>query len=66
NVIGQGLRTTVLFSDLTVSWMLRHNLFLDLRQIVRKSDSALPALNTNTSLTAVALRLNFAKRDYEF
>ncbi|MFM7193164.1 MAG: hypothetical protein ACKOYP_00075, partial [Bacteroidota bacterium] len=66
NVIGQGLRTTVLFSDLTVSWMLRHNLFLDLRQIVRKSDSALPALNTNTSLTAVALRFNFAKRDYEF
>lgn len=66
NVIGQGLRTTVLFSDLTASWMVRHNLFLDLRQIVRKSDSALPALNTNTSLTAVALRLNFAKRDYEF
>lgn len=66
NVIGQGLRTTVLFSDLTVSWMVRHNLFLDFRQIVRKSESALPALNTNTSLTAVALRLNFAKRDYEF
>ena len=66
NKIAQGLRTTVLFGDLSASWMIRHNLFLDLRQIIRKSESALPALNTNTALTAVALRLNFAKRNYEF
>ena len=66
NEIAQGLRTTVLFADLSASWMLRHNLFLDFRQILRKSDSEVPSLNPSPSLTAVALRLNFAKRNYEF
>ncbi len=66
NVIGQGERMTVLFADVSASWMLRHNLFLEARQFLRKSESSVAALNTNTSLTAVALRLNFARRNYEF
>lgn len=66
NKIGQGVRNTVAFMDLTASFQLRHNLFIDVKQIIRYSSSPVPVYNNNTTSTSVALRLNIARRSYDF
>ena len=66
NTIGQGQQTRVLFADLSASWMIKHNLFIDLRQTVRRSVSDLPDLDNSSSLSSIALRLNIAARTYEY
>ena len=66
NFIGQGQQTSVFFADLNASWMLRHNLFIDLRQTFRNSTSELTKFDNSSSLTSIALRLNIAPRTYEY
>jgi hypothetical protein len=66
NTIAQGNRNTILFADFTGSYMLKHNLFIDVKQVVRQSKSDLAAFNSYTSLTSLALRWNIAQRHYDF
>ncbi len=66
NKIGQGYDNTIIYSDLLVSYMLKHNFFIDLKQTFRNSKSPNPAFNNNTSLSSVALRWNIASRSYDF
>jgi len=64
NLIAQGRETIVSYGDLRLSFMLRHNLFVDLRQLLRMSDSQAIRLIYNTSLTSVALRWNMPYRNF--
>ena len=66
NKIGQGIGNDILFGTLTLSWQLKHNLFIDANIILRKSESAVSAYNNNTSVSSLALRWNIARRLYEF
>jgi len=66
NKIAQGTDNRIMFADLQLSYMLRHNFFLDLRQTFRNSKSADPAFNNNTSLSTFAIRWNIASRTYDF
>lgn len=66
NTIGQGTSNTILFVDFTLSYMIKHNLFIDGKQILRQSKSDLAAYNSNTSLTSLALRWNIPQRLYDF
>ena len=66
NTIAQGVENKIMFIDFTTSYMLKHNFFIDVKQTFRKSESADPFYNNNTSVTSVALRLNIAQRLYEF
>jgi hypothetical protein len=66
NKIGQGVATDILYASFTASWQLRHNVFIDASVIMRKTESAVDILNTNTSLTSLALRINIPQRLYEF
>ncbi|PRY07880.1 hypothetical protein CLV24_12270 [Pontibacter ummariensis] len=66
NEIGQGIATDLLFLDLTLSYQLKHNMFLDLRQVLRRSDAEINALDHNTVFTSVAFRWNIAPRLYVF
>jgi hypothetical protein len=66
NTIAQGNSNTITFIDLTASYMLKHNLFIEAKQIMRKSESDLPFYNNNTSLTSLAIRWNIPARTYEF
>ncbi|MFM9838873.1 MAG: hypothetical protein ACKVOQ_11450 [Cyclobacteriaceae bacterium] len=66
NSITQGNSNSITFIDLTASYMLKHNLFIEAKQIMRKSDSDLPFYNNNTSLTSLAIRWNIPARTYEF
>jgi len=66
NTIGQGQETSVMNVQLTASWMIRHNLFVDVQHIRRNSESELPEFTRKTNLTSLALRLNIARRSYDF
>ncbi|PSR55022.1 hypothetical protein AHMF7605_16685 [Adhaeribacter arboris] len=66
NKVGQGVTTDQLHVDVTASWQLRHNLFLDVKQILRKVDSQLAARSNNTAYTTLAFRWNIPQRLHEF
>ena len=66
NKIGQGIANDILFGSLSISWQLKHNVFIDANIIVRKSESALALYNNNTTISSLALRWNIPKRLYEF
>ncbi len=66
NTIGQGIKTNQLHLDLTATFMLRHNLFIDLKQIIRRTDAAEDLLDKNTAYTSFALRWNIPQRLHEF
>jgi len=66
NKIGQGITNDILFGSLSISWQLKHNVFIDANVIVRKSESALALYNNNTTISSLALRWNIPKRLYEF
>ncbi len=66
NRTGQGAVTKIMYTDFTVSYQLKHNLFLDFRQIIRQSDSERKDLNYDNISSFFALRLNMAQRNYDF
>lgn len=66
NETGQGVKNDLIFGSLSLSWMLKHNLFIDANLIVRKSESPVSLYNNNTTITSLALRWNIPKRLYEF
>ncbi|MEO1053562.1 MAG: hypothetical protein AAFX87_23205 [Bacteroidota bacterium] len=66
NEIAQGIGTDLLFLDLTASYQLRHNLFIDVKQVFRDLDSELDERDQNTSFTSVSLRWNIPQRVHEF
>ncbi|MFD2248643.1 hypothetical protein [Pontibacter ruber] len=66
NEIGQGIKTNQVHLDLTASFQLRHNVFVDLKQILRRTDAELNTLDKNTAFTSVAFRWNIPQRLHEF
>ncbi len=66
NTIGQGISTHLLFADLTASYQFKHNLFFDVKHIMRKVDSEVPANSEDTNYTSVSLRWNIPQRLHEF
>lgn len=66
NKIGQGIGTNLLFVDFTASYQLKHNFFIDLKQIYRKLDSDLSERNQDSYFVSLFLRLNIPQRLNEF
>ncbi|MCB2378915.1 hypothetical protein LGH70_15040 [Hymenobacter sp. BT635] len=67
NSVGQGNATQLLHGDLTASYMVKHNLWLDAKQIVRRQTGAATAIGNGTeAFFSVALRWNIAQRLHEF
>jgi hypothetical protein len=66
NKTGQGQQTTIFLADFTASYMVAHNLFIDVKQTFRKSESTLPEYTTTNNITTISLRLNVAQRSYDF
>jgi hypothetical protein len=61
---GDGIKNNLTFLDLTVSYRLKHNLFIDLKHIYRKLNT--DNSTNSTQFSSLALRLNIAARDYSF
>ncbi|MBZ0246261.1 MAG: hypothetical protein K8H85_09965 [Cyclobacteriaceae bacterium] len=66
NTIGQGLLTKVTYLDITASYMLKHNLFIDMKLIRRDSAISQISGTNNTTITSLALRWNIGQRLYDF
>lgn len=71
NKIGQGVPLKRMFVSLTASYMIKHNVFVELQHIQRKDDYENPPSSAvyfegKTSITSLALRWNIATRNYDF
>ena len=66
NEIGQGVATKLIYGDLTLSYMWKHNLFFDLRGIYRKLDSDMNERDSNTSYFSISMRWNIARKLHDF
>ncbi|MBX2965747.1 MAG: hypothetical protein KF845_06350 [Cyclobacteriaceae bacterium] len=66
NTIAQGNRNNIMMMNVTASWQLKHNVFIDATATIRNSESAVDAYNYNSTITSLALRWNIAQRLYEF
>ncbi|MGZ5243072.1 MAG: hypothetical protein ACXWW0_04295 [Bacteroidia bacterium] len=64
NELLQGLKTTTTFAEVTASYMLRHNLFIDANVLLRLQKNALKT--QNTTFYGAGLRLNFTQPDYTY
>lgn len=60
--IGQGVRTNLMIGEITASYMIWHNLFLDLQIAYRKTTSDLPQFASNTINGSVGVRWNINVR----
>ena len=63
HTIGQGVTNHLAIASLNASYMLRHNLFIDLNHIYR-NQRAEGADDLASNFTQVGLRLNFVRQDY--
>ena len=66
NSIAQGVPLYTRFTDLRVSYMLFHNLFLDGRLLSRREKSPRNTVQHKTRLTTIALRYNIPYRQQTF
>ena len=67
NFIGQGHTVRTTFTDLRLTYMLKHNLFLEARQLFRTADCPTNALlNSKTTMSSFSIRYNLAYRQQVF
>jgi hypothetical protein len=66
NTVGQGISNRLFLLDLNASYMLKHNLFIDLSLTSRRLDSDNNTLNKNTLNFAAALRWNIGQKQFIF
>ena len=66
NTIAQGVKTNLLMADLVATYMIKHNLFIDLQVAYRKTSSNINQFNSNTIFVNGTVRWNFAERRWDF
>lgn len=66
NEIGQGVLTNLYIADLIVSYMVRHNIFIDLQATYRKTGSQLGLFDTEALFANIAFRWNIGERRWDF
>ena len=64
NFIGQGRNTLITYADLRLSYMIKHNIFIDARYLYRLQDSGYRPDRYTTNLASIALRWNLAYRNW--
>jgi len=63
NYVGTGATTKIMMADIAVSYMVRHNLWIDFNTIIRRQRSTVAALNTNTLWAAINIRMNIGRKE---
>ncbi len=66
NELGQGIATTLTIGDLTASYQLWHNIFVDLRYLYRLQDASAINLNQKTNFLSFSLRVNIDRIRYDY
>lgn len=65
NTIGQGVKNTLFIADFTMSYMIKHNFFIDLRYTQRNLNNALYG-QFNTTVLTLTIRMNMAQIQYDY
>lgn len=66
NTLGQGIENNIVLLNLQLTWMLRHNLFIDFNQILRAQEVSIASRSYNSAVTTVGIRWNIPKRNHDF
>ncbi len=66
NETGQGVAATIDIFGVDASWMLFHNLFVDVKFLLRRKNSADDARDMKTSLWGIGLRMNIWNENLDF
>lgn len=66
NFTGQGVAATTLLAGLDLSWQLYHNMYLDLKVLIRRKNSADEQRDLSTRLFCFGLRANMWNRNFDF
>lgn len=66
NAIGQGISANTLLAGMDVSYMVRHNIFLDAKVFYRNKDSEMDSRDQNLMYFGAGLRMNIAKNRMDF
>ncbi len=66
NTIGQGIKNDILMGTVNLSYMLKHNLFVDFSHSYRQRTVADAIANESTNYSQVSLRLNMVRHDYNY
>ena len=66
NFIGQGVLTHLYFIDLTVSYMVKHNVFVDLQLTYRKTGSSQGLFDSEAFVPTIAVRWNISERRNDY
>ncbi len=66
NFTGQGIASSLMFMDFTSTYQVKHNVFLDLKLILREQKSDDPTLANQSTIYSFAFRWNIAQRLQEF
>ncbi|WMJ75453.1 hypothetical protein RCC89_20160 [Cytophagaceae bacterium ABcell3] len=66
NTIGQGVATSLKYISLNASYQLRHNLFIDVGYLYRRTDSEEEEFESSTHFASLGVRLNIARRVHPF
>ncbi|MDF2455720.1 MAG: hypothetical protein K0R51_1713 [Cytophagaceae bacterium] len=66
NSMGQGIATDIVMASLQVSYMIKHNFYIDLYLQYRSKTSALEVRNLNTTFVSGGIRWNLPSRVQEY
>jgi hypothetical protein len=66
NTVGQGIGTNIVILSLQVSYMIKHNLYIDLYLQYRSKTSELESRNLNTTFASGGIRWNLPWRVQEY
>jgi hypothetical protein len=66
NKVSQGIPSNILYGEASLSFMLKHNFWIEFRQIFRNNDTPLTNKIKNTNYSFAAIRWNIPSRTYEY
>ena len=66
HVIGQGIENRVVLGIVNLSYMLKHNLFIDASHTYRRRTSQDLAVPESTSLSQLSLRMNIVRQEFNY
>lgn len=66
NKTGQGVGSNLWNSELSACYMIRHNIFIDATFVYRKTVSDVASFASASSIFQIGVRMNTAKRKFQF
>ncbi|MBA3649075.1 MAG: hypothetical protein H0W62_11080 [Chitinophagales bacterium] len=66
NEVGQGVKTKLFLSELSAAWMIKHNLYVDVSYVYRRTRSNVSSSASSTSVFQAGVRMNIPGKNFQF